>query len=544
MQQFLRHTSESDGAYRQRMLIELAQMDKSEFLSALQMILRVSSDALHVKRAEFWRFTDDASELVCEMLYNAETGAVQLEEHHTHISRSEHPDYFRALIQQRSVVVHDVLSDPITATLAVYLQQYHIGALMDTSVWAGTKCVGDLCLEHVGGARVWTSEEMMFASFAAAMISLALEQSERTHREQNYRTLIENATDGIYRTDLHGRFIFANSAIHTMLGFSQKEVLGRQYVRFVHPDYRVRAVHFYHQQLKERIPSTYFEFPTLRKDGTEAWLGQNVQLVMEHGEAVGFQAVVRNISQRKLAEDEILKVLERERQLGELKSRFVSMVLHELRTPLTGISLNTEILQRYADKIDDQQKNKSYNKIFENIKRIMTLMDGVLLLSETETKKLTFHPHVLNIEAFCRELLDELSSDPELRSCIRFHVTGNAADIMADTTLLRHTIGHLLVNAVKYSLDTVDIHFTVDCTDTDTIFTISDRGIGIPADDLPFVFETFHRAKNAAELIPGTGVGLSVVKQCVAMHHGTIEVKSELDRGTTFTVKIPRNYTL
>jgi PAS domain S-box-containing protein len=493
------------------------------------------------------------------------------------------PQYFHEIIAKRSIAAPDVRLHPATRTLAEKtLLRQGVTALLDMAVWLGTDVVGVLCVEHSGNQgrsglsaysmstndrapsriaediepREWTAEETMFAAFAAAMIGMALEQSKREQHERQYRYLVDNSTDGIYRTNIDGRFTFANAALTTILGYTADAILGKAYVRFVHPDFRLRAVRFYHQQLQERIKSTYFEFPALRKDGTEAWLGQNVQLVMQGDDVMGFQAVVRNISQRKLAESEIMKTLEKERQLGELKSRFVSMVLHELRTPLTGISLSTEILQKYSNRIDEGQKSQSYRKIFENVKRIVSLMDGVLLLSETEANKLSFKPKLINVEQFTLGVIEEIISDEEEQSYVCLEVSGtnqNQPEIYADETLLRHIIGHLLINAVKYSIaavesisddveNPVDIRLRLVCEPDFTTISISDKGIGIPADDLPFVFEAFHRAKNAAELIPGTGVGLSVVKQCVMMHHGTITAESVVNNGATFTVRIPSRY--
>ncbi len=554
--EFHRFEGESNIAYRQRMLVELAQLDKTNVSTALEAILRVTATVLGVERAEYWSFNDDSSAIVCEMLYITSKEKLDPSEHGIQLRREEYPDYFAALIQDRAIVAHDAAQHTATSAFTEgYLKPFGITSMLDTTVWFNKKLVGVLCLEHVGELRTWGSEEELFASFAAAMISLTLETADRKYREivfrrqeEQYRYIFENSTDGIYRTDTKGRFVFANAAVHTLLGYDAEEILGKQYYEVLHPDQREEAVHIYRQQFKERIPSTYFEFLMKRRDGTEIWLGQNVQLVMEQDNVIGYQAVVRNITQRKIAESEILKALEKERQLSELKSRFVSMVLHELRTPLTGISLSTEMLQRYAGRIDEQQKNKSYQKIFANIKRIMGLMDGILLLSETEANKLTFKPSRINLEEFCRRVLGELSADSEINLLeqVQFSIQGcedsKTTIVMADETLMRHIVGHLLLNAAKYSKEGATIRFDVCCESDETVITIQDSGIGIPADDVPFIFNTFHRAKNASEMIPGTGVGLSVVKQCVTMHEGTIDVQSTLGEGTTFIVKLPRMY--
>jgi len=541
---------ESVIAYRQRMLVELVQMDKSDFSSALAIVLQVCSIALEAERTEFWWFTDNGQSIVCEMLYRADLQKLDESGCGLRLHREHYPEYFDELVRYRSVIAHDTGWHPATRRLNEdYLKLHHITSLLDVAVWFNRQFVGVLCIENTGKARRWTPEEEMFASFAASMISLVLETSTHKRKEQEYRKqeelyryIIENSTDGIYRTDTRGRFIFANNAATQLLGYTVQDILGKPYHKFIHPKYRLEALRLYKQQAEERTESTYFEFPTLRKDGSEIWLGQNVQLVIEHEKIVGFQAVVRNITQRKLAEEEILKALEKERQLSELKSRFVTMVLHELRTPLTGISLSTEILQRYANKIDEQQKDKSYKKIFENVKRLVGLMDGILLLSETEASKLTFRPGRIALEEFCRNLLIDIVPDGQIYQQIHLHIESCDTFIMGDEILLRHILGHLILNAIKYSTTTVDIRFSVLCRGDFTVFTIADKGIGIPEDDLPLIFNTFHRAKNAAETIPGTGVGLSVVKQCVTMHQGTIEVESQESKGTVFTIIIPATY--
>ena len=246
---------------------------------------------------------------------------------------------------------------------------------------------------------------------------------------------------------------------------------------------------------------------------------------------------------RHQAEGVIQSALAKEKEINELRSRFVSVVSHEFRNPLNTILFSTELLQRYGTQITEQKKETYLDRIQGSVKRMNELLSDVLTVGETEAGKLQFCPQPFDLIRFCHELMDEFNPTENRRSPIMFSYgqDSNPASFPAlDGRLLRHILTNLLSNAVKYSPKSDPVAFKLDLSDRTAIFRIQDNGIGIPKSEQANLFQSFYRASNA-KAIPGTGLGLSIVQQCVDLHGGSIAVESEENQGTLFTVTLPLN---
>lgn len=246
----------------------------------------------------------------------------------------------------------------------------------------------------------------------------------------------------------------------------------------------------------------------------------------------------RDISSRKQVEIETQTALERETELNQLKSRFISMTSHEFRTPLTVISSSVGILKTFAKKLSEEKKLEHLNRIETYVGHTTKLLDEILLLNQAEAGKLQFKPALMDLASFCENLVNEIqfgASDHNL--VFECNCTANNTVATVDEKLLRQILTNLLSNAIKYSPDGGEVNFNLTLTEDGAIFKVKDSGIGIPPEDQKQLFESFHRAKNVGT-IQGTGLGLSIVKKCAQLHGGDVTVESEVDKGTTFTVTI------
>jgi signal transduction histidine kinase len=267
---------------------------------------------------------------------------------------------------------------------------------------------------------------------------------------------------------------------------------------------------------------------------------------------------------RRQAESMIEAALKKEKEINELKSRFVSVVSHEFRNPLNAILFSTELLHRYNTKISEEKRETYLQRIHSAVKRMNELLNDVLMIGETESGKLQFSPNSIDLVQFCQELVEEFNLGINHRCSIVFahrndrskfsdrHALhsvpySNSSLTIADHSLsvlderlLRHILTNLLSNAIKYSPSGETVDFDLAFSQETAIFKIRDRGIGIPETDQTNLFQAFQRGSNV-KTIPGTGLGLSIVKQCVDLHGGTIAVESLVDRGTLFTVTLPLN---
>ena len=261
-------------------------------------------------------------------------------------------------------------------------------------------------------------------------------------------------------------------------------------------------------------------------------------------------AIVRDITDRKQAEADIRKTLEQQKRLNELKSRFVTMASHEFRTPLTSILSSAELLEHYSHKWTPEKQHKYLYRIQSSVMHMTELLNDVLLLGKADAGKLQLNPNKINLFEFCQDLVEEMATTTQThqiifdpRNCSEAgggcgQNDNDCTIVCVDEKMLRHIINNLLSNAIKYSPDSDKVIFDLTCQSQQAILRIQDFGIGVPPEEQDRLFDSFHRANNVGS-IPGTGLGLPIVKRSVDLHGGTITVDSKIDVGTTFTVTLP-----
>lgn len=248
-----------------------------------------------------------------------------------------------------------------------------------------------------------------------------------------------------------------------------------------------------------------------------------------------------SIREQKRAEAELIDALKRERELGKLKSSFVSVVSHEFRTPLGVIVSSADILRRYLDRLSPEKRQHQIDVIQRATRSLSDLVEEVLLLGKVEAGKLKFMPVALDLPVLCRNLVDEVMSATSRQCPIRLTIDESIKALMGDETLLRPMISNLLSNAVKYSAPGSVVEFAVEREPTCVsvvCFRVRDEGIGIRPEDRKRLFEPFVRGSNIGDR-PGTGLGLVIVKHCVELHNGDIDIQSAPEVGTTVTVRLP-----
>jgi PAS domain S-box-containing protein len=248
--------------------------------------------------------------------------------------------------------------------------------------------------------------------------------------------------------------------------------------------------------------------------------------------------MAEDISQRKQAEVETLKALAREKELSQLKSNFVSMVSHEFRTPLGIIQSSAELLRDFYQKMQADERDEQLESIARNTRRMAGMMEQVLVLSRLDADKLDFQPKVLDLEVFCRRVIDEVLSATNRRCLIELSLGSIPSEAKADERLLGHIFTNLLTNAAKYSEPGATVHFVVEQDGQHAVCVVRDRGIGISENDQQQLFKAFHRGGNVGTR-PGTGLGLLLVKRCVELHGGGVQLESKINEGTTVIVKLP-----
>lgn len=248
--------------------------------------------------------------------------------------------------------------------------------------------------------------------------------------------------------------------------------------------------------------------------------------------------VMERTAELAAAKDDLTHALSKERELGELKSRFVSLVSHEFRTPLGIIMSAVELLRHFGERLSPEKHTELKEDIYSATLQMSGLMEQVLLLGKAEAGKIGWQPTRVDLPALCEKIVDENRSATNGRCPVNLSVQGDLENVLMDESLVRHILGNLLSNAVKYSPQGSAAELTVIREGDEVVMRVQDHGIGIPAADQARLFEAFYRASNVGET-PGTGLGLLLVKHCVDQHHGSIQMHSEEGVGTTFIVRLP-----
>jgi len=356
--------------------------------------------------------------------------------------------------------------------------------------------------------------------------------------ESRYRLLAENITDMVIRLNLKAEYVYVSPSSRTVLGYEPEEMVGRSSFDFIHPDDLAIFQGAFTQAAGQRTPYEPLTARFRHKDGHYVWLEIQGRTIWseEMDEPVEFVTSSRDVTVRKRAEEALLQSLAKEKELNELKSRFVSIASHEFRTPLTTILSSAEMLMRYRSRMDEDHINRKLVGITEQVQFLAKIIEDVLSLERMKTGRVEFKPADLDVNLLCRDVIENFQSHSDMTNPL--HYTGSSLQAKLDKRLLRQIITNLVGNAIKYSSPTRPIFIDLSQENQTLILEVRDQGIGIPLKDLNHLFENFHRGSNVGT-ISGTGLGLPITKQAVEMHGGTIDVQSVVGEGTTITVRIP-----
>jgi PAS domain S-box-containing protein len=380
---------------------------------------------------------------------------------------------------------------------------------------------------------------------AAVFIGINIAEQEQAkaalrHSETRFRSLVEQINDWVWEMDPTAQFIYISPKAKEITGYSAEELLGQEFTCLMHADEAVRFNTILNYFMRSHQPFTQIEVNCWHPTGRSLVLEiSGTPILTPDGGFQGYRGVARDVTERKQIELDIRKALTKEKELGELKTRFISMASHEFRTPLTTIMASAESLERYRHKFSDEKQKVILKRIQDSVSYVTSLLNDVLTAGKAEAGKFTYEPGFINLRNFCLDLIEEIQIiQPVDAIPIHFECSGGNFDGEADEKLLRHIFSNLLSNAVKYSPEQTPVTFSLALTADQATFQVVDQGIGISQEDQRHLFEPFHRGKNVGN-ISGTGLGLMIAKQATIAHRGSITCASKLDAGTKFVVTLP-----
>jgi PAS domain S-box-containing protein len=366
------------------------------------------------------------------------------------------------------------------------------------------------------------------------------------------RQFIETANAPIFGIDSKGLVNEWNQTSEKITGFTKDEVLGKNLVKtYITEDYRDAVKKVLDNALKGKETAN-FEFPLFAKNGQRVMVLLNSSSRRDAGgEIVGMLGVGQDItilneykknleSKVEFRTQELQESLEREKELGQLKTSFVSMASHEFRTPLTSIKATSDIILRYFDRLSREDINERLEKIKREVEDMTIMLEDILIIGKSDAQKLDYNPELLDIVSLIKDIITEYHLSESENRPISYIISSPVIMVNADKKWIKHIVINLFSNATKYSDKNKPIEITIKQKQSSVSFCFKDYGIGISKEDIKLVFESFHRGENVQN-ISGTGLGLSVLQRAVDLHKGKVEIKSKIGEGSNFKIILPFN---
>ena len=399
-----------------------------------------------------------------------------------------------------------------------------------------------------------------------------------------FKALFESASVGIIVTNVTGDIILANEFSSKMFGYSAPdEIINSKVEKLIPPRFHGGHVHHrtdYSNHPQKRPMGLGMDLFAIRKDGTEfpveislsncktasgnyafafindiskrkqiekAVIDQKKELALnnlkieelnnelEQKVELRTRQLQETMQQLEASRDEINHALNKEKELSDLKSRFVSMASHEFRTPLSTILSSASLLAKYTDTEEQEKRNKHIQRIKSSVNNLTDILNEFLSLGRIEDGKIVAHYIEFNLKEMVNSLCNELQGIIKTNQSIDFTYTGKE-NVFLDPTLLKNVIINLLSNAIKFSPENGKIYIKIEVSDKEILLNIKDSGIGISEEDQEHLFERFFRGANVTN-IQGTGLGLHIVGKYIELMDGQIDFKSELEVGTEFLIK-------
>jgi PAS domain S-box-containing protein len=372
------------------------------------------------------------------------------------------------------------------------------------------------------------------------LICIMRNNDEKKARESEIRRLAlvaEKTNNGVIITNHLNSIEWVNKAAEAILEQPIEQITGRN-ISDLLPEKR-KYQHIGNDSFSEGS----VEFPFTSASGKNLWLYCNTTPVESENGKWNHVCLVVDISKKKEEEAKLIEALKKERELNALKTNFVTLASHEFRTPLASIQSSIDILNLYIAKDSPDLKDKvskHLSQITGEVERMTYLMNDVLVMGKINADKIDFNPSFVNL----KQLIDTMINSPVVtrkKRSLNFITEGDNTPFYCDQRLITHIIQNLTDNALKYSdpKSLPPVIKLLQNADGITI-TVTDYGIGIPEKDYAHVFESFWRGSNV-HCLPGTGLGLPIVKRFVDLHKGEIDFSSQPGKGTSFTVKIPNH---
>jgi PAS domain S-box-containing protein len=366
----------------------------------------------------------------------------------------------------------------------------------------------------------------------------------------NQKAILDNARVMLYAMNEKGLIQFFNPEATRLTGYEAAEVVQKHTpTLFHHPEEIEACRHELLNNFQIEAPNDFevikqkallnhihtMECSFVSKQKKEVPVSLTITPIRDkQKKLIGFMGVAIDISERKNAEINLLEALEKEKKLGEMKSRFVSMASHEFRTPLSTILSSAYLIEKYTECSEQSKREKHISRIISAVNNLTNILNEFLSVGKIEEGKLVLNISSFNVKKLIEGIITDLKSMFKPGQEIIFSHEGKE-EINLDSSLLKNIILNLISNAIKFSSEHSPIHISSCCNEDEFVIKVKDKGIGISKEDQEHLMDRFFRGANAVN-VQGTGLGLHIVSKYVECMQGKMSYESALNEGTTFTI--------
>jgi PAS domain S-box-containing protein len=377
-----------------------------------------------------------------------------------------------------------------------------------------------------------------------------LERKKAELQNKKLSIAIEQSPTSIEITDTDGKIEYVNKKFVELTGYSYEEVIGKN-PRILSSG-KTNPLVFVDLWKTITTGLTWSgELINKRKDGTEfIEFAIIAPITDDNGLITNYVAIKEDVTASKIANEELrlgvvklhksemaLRVYEKEKEVNDLKARFVSTASHEFRNPLAVIMLTNESLINYWERLDRDQIKTKLDRIRSQVTHLSSIVNDVLQVSKIQEGKQVLRKKEVDLVLLCKDVISDFDETKSSHD-IEFECNTSSVLIEIDLRLIGQALNNLISNALKYSTDANPIFVRIESTDHEVIVKVQDSGIGIPLVDQKHLFEPFFRANNCT-MIPGNGLGLNIAREIIRQHGGDITFVSKENKGTTFEFNLP-----
>lgn len=400
-------------------------------------------------------------------------------------------------------------------------------------------------------SRIYKEKQAQLLVIIKDISSYMKAKQKQFQTKAEYINLIENVNVPVFGVDKNGSINEWNNTLQKLTGYKRNEVKRKKITEFIENSNDCKCLQIIKNasigkensnieinfKTKSQKNLKLLISTTIRKD-----INNNLDGIIFIGQDIteihNYKLELENRVEERT--HKLIEALKKEKELGDLKSQFVSMASHEFRTPLAAISFASGFVKKYWSRLDELNRNLKLDKINDQVKHMTNLLNDVLTFGKTESGNISYNPKETNLISFLEEVIDEVQIATGNSHKILLNNKNGISMVMLDEKIGRNIFSNLLTNAIKFSPNTNFVTLKIQPLGSEVMIEVIDNGIGINQNEIDYIFTPFHRGQNVST-IQGTGLGLAIVKESVEIMKGTINVESTPGKGTKFKIIFPKN---